>query len=186
MEQLKKELEKLGFNVRIGNADKYSGYVVIGDKYQISRRLDDNISIRLYNEPELEFISRNKRNDVIDEYFKFQNIKVMTEKKVKERLKAIDLYIVELLKLNEQYKKERQEFLNSIKNEKVRYIFESNGWINGKNKTKKIAGGNIKKNGLLFNFIIEKDGYIMQKITVDQFNVKRNIINFNKLANNKY
>lgn len=181
--ELKKEVEQLGFNVEIVEKEGHSSdsYVVIDNKYLINKNYKDIINISMYKRNHFKYISYSKGAEIMRKHEgHFKNMKVMSTKKINERLKAIDNYIAELKELNEQYKQERIAFLDTLKDENVIYYHDEY-------KSDEITGGYIYKNGLEFSFELGKNGYIGKKIELNFFkdDLKADLKTFNKLADNK-
>jgi len=181
-DKLKKEMEALGFQAEVIKDKNNNFNVIINNKYRITR--DWKGYIKIYNKDNKHYnllSSHEKTNIYTKHEGHFNKMKVMNKKKVTERLQAIDGYTKELDALELQYKQERNDFLESLKNENVFFSY------NNHNIKKDIKGGYIKKNGLEYSFEFSQDGYIGKKIVLDLYSVdkKNNLTTFNLLADNK-
>jgi len=177
-ETLKNEFVKLGFNAEVIQSDDDS-FVIIDGKYRVMKDYTGHINFFKYPFKKYNNIDSYKKNQIVEKFTANLNkMKVLSVKKVNERLRAIDGYILELEQLEHEYSLNIDNFIKSVQNEKNLI------WHYDYDKIKKI-GGKIERNGLTFSFSFDTNGYIKQNIEI-HYSTDENLDTFKKLSDNKY
>jgi hypothetical protein len=130
-------------------------------------------------------VSSHARGEVYAKY-KLNNMKVPSQKKMTAELDAIDNEKKELEAKQAEAEKKEADFLASLKGFDVKFSYDwSTDWnekTGEREKTRgKITGGEIVKNGLVFSFELQQDGYISKKISV-HYSVDNTLEAFKKLT----
>lgn len=116
-------------------------------------------------------LSGYQRNDIIKSFKAPNNIGVLSTKKIQQWIDYINQYVTEIRRKDKENSDEIALFLESIKDEPVKWYAEN-------------KRGAIIKNGLRYEFKIE-DGYIDEKISLEYFG-GQNLELFKQLSDNKY
>jgi hypothetical protein len=116
-------------------------------------------------------LSNYDLSNISRKYKEPNNIGVLTTKKIEAWVKYIQDIHNECIIKNNQLTNEVDSFLDSIKNENVKW------WDNN-------TSGEIIKNGIVFRFKIEK-GYVSKKIEI-HYSVGNELEVFKKLSNNNF
>lgn len=152
-------------------------------QYEVSR--DYKGIVTIHSTPYMRFdrVDNYKASELRKAIYLSQNMKVITLKKLNEKIAEEELYILRMTELNNENENKVADFLKAIKasGEKVTYTY-SDYYTD---TPKKINGGYIERNGLSYHFEISDSGYISQKITTD-YRDTTSLEVFKKLADNKY
>lgn len=111
-----------------------------------------------------------QKNDIIKSFEAPNNIGVLSTKKIQQWIDYINQYVTEIRNKDKENSDKIALFLESIKDEPVKWYSEN-------------KRGAITKNGLRYEFKIE-DGYIDEKISLEYFG--GNLELFKQLSDNKY
>lgn len=116
-------------------------------------------------------LSSNQRDNIIKSFEAPNNIGVLSTKKIQQWIDYINLYVTEIKRKDSENSDKIALFLESIKDEPVKWYSEN-------------KRGAIYKNGLRYEFNID-NGYIDEKISLEYFG-GQNLELFKQLSDNKY
>jgi len=123
-----------------------------------------------YYESNFDNVSSYRQGEIAKQFKEPKNVGVLNKKKIEDWIKYNQVVYLAMKAENEKRSDEVAKFLDSIKNENVRW------WDNNKS-------GEIIKNGIKFTFRIE-NGYVTQKIEI-YYKVPNTLEAFNILSDNR-
>ena len=174
------------------NDGQYFTALERGKKKYIARRAwEGHINFFAYEPVDCNELSNQQRLETHKKHEPKQRMKKPTQKKVTERLDAVDKTEAELLALTQETRDKVAGFLQEIENsgEQVQYSYSVEFVENSAGELEKqqgaITGGHILKNGVLFEFEIEAGGHIRKKVSL-HYGVENTLEAFQALANNQY
>lgn len=162
----------------------YSVLVRNGKEYTARRDYNGYILIYEKEYKRYKHVSMHTIGEITRKY-SANKMKVPTAKKINARMDAIDAIISECDALELAHSEKIAAFLATVAPYKPEYDYhhEYRDTANGKTErvNTDIAGGEIVKNGLVFTFHIEQDGYISKKISV-HYSVDNTLEQFEKMT----
>jgi len=178
---LAEEVNALDYNVEIlqGDNSQSDFNVIIEGKYQIRKAsYTGHVRVSEYPYSYNSELSSYTKAELYRKY-KLDNMKVLTKKKLQQRLDNVDMEQAELKAESIKVIDKKAEFLESVKHLPIVYSYKDY------DKKDEITGGSLVKNGIEFEFSFSQDGYISKKVTI-HYTVNHNLDDFLKLSDNKY
>lgn len=190
-EELAERFAVLGYKTELIPDDEYNYTVVINGNYQARIWHEGVVEISEYPYRLTgKVISNYKWSDVRKEIFKSNKMKVLTKKKIDEKIAEIDAFKKQIDALEVEYIAKHILFLQSLRGvDGVVFDYEHEyRTIDGEYKqvkTDKIIGGEIVKNGIVYEFRLLHDGYI-QQTTKMHYSVDNTLEAFLAISDNNY
>ena len=125
-------------------------------------------------------VSSHVRGEIWSKY-KGGNIKVITAKKLQDKIDAENAYHLEMQQKENDARMSHASFLREIEQLGLNFTYGREDYNDAKSA---IKSGRIAKNGIAFTFELGQDGYISKKIEID-YTVSHSLDNFIKLSDNK-
>lgn len=190
-QELANSFKDCGFNAYVKKGNDNNDYLVIvetsGREYQARKWRDNNIMLSEYPYKHYKTVSSYKAGEIHKNIFVSNNMKVLTSKKISEKIKEIDTYHETLTGLEVENIQKQIFFLSLLSVYKdVKYSYKKE--YNDKNElvnTEEITGGEMIKNGIVFEFEICQDGYIKQDVKL-HYSIPNDLKSFLALSENKY
>lgn len=142
-----------------------------GQAYRVNKGYDGNITIHRQDWGQYPNVSSQVRGEIYTAH-KLGNMKVLTAKKIQERVDAEEAYHADMAKAEAEHAAKVSEFMKTLVGLPVRYSEDK-------------KRGDITTNGIRFSFEILQSGYIHKELRLD-YGVDANALNFTKLAANHY
>ena len=179
-ETLQAELIASGFmasRVHKGE-DRTDFHVVFFDgthDYLIKRDYQNNVYVTRKDYGNYQNVSSSTRGEIYAKY-KGDNMKVITAKKLQNKIDAENSYHAEMEAKEAEAVKKVSDFLATLDGLGFKYSKNDSGAVNA---------GEIVKGGIEYAFTVHQDGYISQKISI-YYAVNNTLEDFKKLSDNKY
>ena len=140
-------------------------------------------TVSIYPYKRYDRVDYHKAGEIRKEVYISNNMRVITNKKLAEKIAEEILYHEKLEALNNENADKVAQFLAMMEasGEVIRYSFKHYN----EEEPKQITGGHIDRNGLEYSFEIADNGYISQKIRTD-YRANTTLETFQALADNKY
>ena len=159
------EFIKLGYKAELvadkNNAGDFD--IVLNNSYRI-QKTDYTKIIDIFEYPYKRYdnVSSYKQAEIRKETETSNNMKVLSKKKIDEKLAEINNYVSKMEMLELEYSRKIADFLFvELKNAKDKLGKDTKIIIGKDNKS-----GYIEKNGLMYEYQVCENGYIEQKITL--------------------
>ena len=164
-----------------------------GNTYQISRQWKGEISISKYPYIRYEKVSRETERAIRESIYKSKKMKVITNKKIMEKIAEEQTFHEEMKKANEEKAEKVNKFIKKILSSgepfklgyKREYYTDEQGQYELKD-TEEIQHGYLERNGITYSFEISNEGYISESITLSHRYHDNNLQTFQALSDNKY
>ena len=176
---------KLGYTAKLieQQNEKNRFDIVINEKYQVSKDYNQNINLWEYPYKTHSNISSYKRAEIYKKHFVSNKMKVINKSKIDAKLKEIDAFNNELNETQAKYENRNILFLTRDLPQAIKQLGKKAEIITGNDN----KSGYITKNGLMYEYCIQQDGYIKQDITLRYYNDNNTstLDAFIKLSDNK-
>jgi hypothetical protein len=177
-ENIQTELVSHGFMAtRIEKGENLTDYNAVffdGESDYIIRRDHHNeVIVSDFKYRQYENVSNHTSSGI---YKKYHNgsFKVITAKKIQDKIDSLKIIHKELLELEAVSTKKIADFMESLKGLEVYYSKDYNGVV---------KGGHMDINGISYRFEIGDNGYVGQDISIS-YSVDKTLENFLRLASN--
>lgn len=181
MDELKKAgIESQRLWIEQGDDSRADFRLILQDKeynFRVNRDYHGNVNMHIYPYKYYSIDSYD-RAKIAKEVYTSKNMKVITLKKLSEKIAEEVAYHEKMQALENDSKNAVQKFLDELSASGEEVVYHKNY-----EKTR-ITGGYITKNGLQYSFEISDSGYISQKISL-HYDVKTTLETFKKLSDNK-
>lgn len=184
---LMEELKKAGIpsqNMHITEGDNGRAdfrLVLQGEtmNFNVYRDYNNNVHVLAYPYRYNNNVDSYTRSQIYKDIFKSNNMRVITLKKLQEKMREVEAYEKAMTAKNDENTNKVAVFLKKLEEsgEIVKYY-------RNYDKTK-ITGGYIEKNGIVYNFEINDTGYISENVKT-HFTGSKSLDIFKALSDNKY